>query len=156
LLAGLCVLLLVDCHGNPQSLADKHSSSPHHHQPHQPTTPIHPPQIEPFLDHAITRHYLSDAGVPDQSGKIIAEYVWIGGSGADLRSKVRRGLIIGGGRREGEGRGKRSSRARRRDGPQPPLAKQPLSGWLLAVQPPSPFPPPSPLHPSPPTITTLK
>jgi hypothetical protein len=29
--------------------------------------------------------------VPDQSGKIIAEYVWIGGSGADLRSKVRRG-----------------------------------------------------------------
>ncbi|KIZ04228.1 glutamine synthetase [Monoraphidium neglectum] len=46
-------------------------------------------KVEPFLDHAITRHYLSAAGVPDQGGKIIAEYVWIGGSGADLRSKSR-------------------------------------------------------------------
>lgn len=50
--------------------------------------PSHVPQVEPFLDHAITRHYLSDAGVPNQGGKIIAEYVWIGGTGQDLRSKV--------------------------------------------------------------------
>lgn len=45
-------------------------------------------KIEPFLDHGITRHYLGD-GIPDQDGKIIAEYVWIGGTGADMRSKAR-------------------------------------------------------------------
>ncbi len=46
-------------------------------------------RIVPFLDSSITRHYLSPAGIPDQSGKIIAEYVWIGGKGSDLRSKAR-------------------------------------------------------------------
>jgi len=44
-------------------------------------------EIRPFLDHSITMHYMST--IPDQGGKIIAEYVWIGGSGADLRSKAR-------------------------------------------------------------------
>lgn len=45
--------------------------------------------IRPYLDHSITRFYLSDAGIPNQDGKIIAEYVWIGGTGQDLRSKAR-------------------------------------------------------------------
>jgi len=45
-------------------------------------------KVEPFLDNSITRHYLGD-GIPNQGGKIIAEYVWIGGTGADLRSKAR-------------------------------------------------------------------
>ena len=62
--------------------------------PPRPAPPAHPsprpripapagPEggIRPFLDNSITRHYLSDAGIPDQGGKIIAEYVWIGGTG---------------------------------------------------------------------------
>eukprot|EP00882_Tetradesmus_deserticola_P001137 GHRQ01001230.1.p1 GENE.GHRQ01001230.1~~GHRQ01001230.1.p1 ORF type:complete len:381 (+),score=154.01 GHRQ01001230.1:132-1274(+) len=44
-------------------------------------------KVEPFLDHNITRHYLET--IPDQQGKIIAEYVWIGGTGQDVRSKSR-------------------------------------------------------------------
>jgi hypothetical protein len=44
-------------------------------------------KIEPFLDHSITRFYLDT--IPDQQGKIIAEYVWIGGTGQDMRSKSR-------------------------------------------------------------------
>lgn len=44
-------------------------------------------EIRPFLDHSITMHYMS--AIPDQGGKIIAEYVWIGGTGADMRSKAR-------------------------------------------------------------------
>ncbi len=43
-------------------------------------------QIRSLLDQSITRHYLSTLG---QNGKICAEYVWIGGTGADLRSKAR-------------------------------------------------------------------
>jgi glutamine synthetase len=46
-------------------------------------------KVEPFLDHSITRFYLSNEFIADQGGKIIAEYVWIGGSGQDLRSKAR-------------------------------------------------------------------
>jgi hypothetical protein len=52
-----------------------------------PPSHHHAGKVEPFLDHSITRHYL--ATVPDQSGKVIAEYVWIGGSGQDVRSKSR-------------------------------------------------------------------
>lgn len=40
-----------------------------------------------LVDQSITRHFLTS--IPDQGGKIIAEYVWIGGSGQDLRSKSR-------------------------------------------------------------------
>lgn len=40
-----------------------------------------------LLDQSITRHFLST--VTDQQGKICAEYVWIGGSMHDVRSKSR-------------------------------------------------------------------
>jgi hypothetical protein len=40
-----------------------------------------------LLDQSITRHFLST--VTDQGGKITAEYVWIGGTMQDLRSKSR-------------------------------------------------------------------
>lgn len=40
-----------------------------------------------LLDQSITRHYLSN--LKDQAGKITAEYVWIGGSMQDVRSKSR-------------------------------------------------------------------
>lgn len=43
--------------------------------------------IGSLLDQSITRHYLTD--LKDQNNKICAEYVWIGGTGADLRSKAR-------------------------------------------------------------------
>jgi glutamine synthetase len=44
-------------------------------------------QIGSLLDQSITRHFMSS--VTDQNGKFIAEYVWIGGTGADMRSKGR-------------------------------------------------------------------
>ena len=44
-------------------------------------------KIGSLLDQSITRHFMST--VTDQQGKICAEYVWIGGTGADLRSKGR-------------------------------------------------------------------
>lgn len=40
-----------------------------------------------LLDQSITRHFLKE--LADCKGKIVAEYVWIGGSGHDLRSKAR-------------------------------------------------------------------
>jgi glutamine synthetase len=42
-------------------------------------------KIGSLLDQSITRHYLTT--LTDQNGKICAEYVWIGGTMADLRSK---------------------------------------------------------------------
>ena len=44
-------------------------------------------KIGSLLDQSITRHFMST--VTDQNGKYIAEYVWIGGTGADMRSKGR-------------------------------------------------------------------
>ncbi|GAX75146.1 hypothetical protein CEUSTIGMA_g2590.t1 [Chlamydomonas eustigma] len=44
-------------------------------------------KIGSLLDQSVTRHFMST--VTDQKGKIVAEYVWIGGTGHDLRSKGR-------------------------------------------------------------------
>lgn len=43
--------------------------------------------ITSLLDQRITRHYLSTVQQP--ADKFVAEYVWIGGTGQDLRSKGR-------------------------------------------------------------------
>ena len=43
--------------------------------------------ISALLDGTVTRDILD--GCSDIGGKCVAEYVWIGGSGADLRSKAR-------------------------------------------------------------------
>lgn len=43
--------------------------------------------IPSLLDQSITRHYYNT--LKDQGGKVCAEYVWIGGTGADLRCKSR-------------------------------------------------------------------
>jgi hypothetical protein len=43
--------------------------------------------VSALLDGSITRDFL--ANCTDIGGKCVAEYVWIGGSGADLRSKAR-------------------------------------------------------------------
>ncbi len=42
-------------------------------------------QLRSLLDQSITR----DFATLDQGGMIIAEYVWIGGTGQDVRSKAR-------------------------------------------------------------------
>lgn len=42
-------------------------------------------KIGSLLDQSITRHYMS----LDQGSKVCAEYVWIGGTMADMRSKSR-------------------------------------------------------------------
>lgn len=44
-------------------------------------------RVEGLLDQSITRHFMTN--LTDQNDKICAEYVWIGGSGWDLRSKSR-------------------------------------------------------------------
>ena len=44
-------------------------------------------KIGSLLDQSITRHYMTACA--DQGGKVCAEYVWIGGTGQDLRSKGR-------------------------------------------------------------------
>eukprot|EP00200_Dunaliella_tertiolecta_P003590 CAMPEP_0202347934 /NCGR_PEP_ID=MMETSP1126-20121109/6085_1 /ASSEMBLY_ACC=CAM_ASM_000457 /TAXON_ID=3047 /ORGANISM="Dunaliella tertiolecta, Strain CCMP1320" /LENGTH=406 /DNA_ID=CAMNT_0048939559 /DNA_START=348 /DNA_END=1568 /DNA_ORIENTATION=+ len=44
-------------------------------------------KVEGMLDQSITRHFLTN--LKDQNNKICAEYVWIGGTGWDLRSKSR-------------------------------------------------------------------
>lgn len=44
-------------------------------------------KIGSLLDQSITRHYLTT--VTDCGGKVCAEYVWIGGTMMDLRSKSR-------------------------------------------------------------------
>lgn len=44
-------------------------------------------KIGSLLDQSITRHFMST--VTDQGGKVCVEYVWIGGSMQDMRSKGR-------------------------------------------------------------------
>jgi glutamine synthetase len=44
-------------------------------------------KIGSLLDQSITRNFMNT--LTDLSGKYCAEYVWIGGSGQDLRSKSR-------------------------------------------------------------------
>lgn len=42
-------------------------------------------QIRTLLDQSVTRYFYDT--LPDQSGMVVAEYVWIGGHGHDMRSK---------------------------------------------------------------------
>lgn len=43
--------------------------------------------ISALLDGSVTRDILTSC--TDIGGKCVAEYIWIGGSGADMRSKAR-------------------------------------------------------------------
>lgn len=44
-------------------------------------------KVSGMLDQSITRHFTNT--LKDQNNKICAEYVWIGGTGADMRCKAR-------------------------------------------------------------------
>ena len=39
-----------------------------------------------FIDHNVWLNHFNDM---DQNGRVLAEYIWIGGSGQDLRSKTK-------------------------------------------------------------------
>mmetsp|Transcript_13311 Transcript_13311/g.23416 ORF Transcript_13311/g.23416 Transcript_13311/m.23416 type:complete len:108 (-) Transcript_13311:315-638(-) len=58
--------------------------SPYMHSTRQATLPlclVH----RSLLDQSLTRHFMT----LEQHGKVCVEYVWIGGTGSDLRSKGR-------------------------------------------------------------------
>jgi glutamine synthetase len=48
-------------------------------------------QVQPLLEPSIAQNVIKT--LQDQGGKVTAEYVWIGGSGSDLRSKSKCGTL---------------------------------------------------------------
>ncbi len=81
-------------------------------------------EIRSLLDQSISR----DFNTLDQGGKIIAEYVWIGGTGQDLRSKGRCAEDVG---RAVVG-GRVVSRSLRRIGPRLALHATPTPACPIA------------------------